>query len=263
MEDQHVTAKSEKQPIHFFGVYDGHGGTKCAEYLRDKLHTIVLENDEVRTNPQQVLREGIAKVEKEFTEFSRESKDCSGSTAAVALVVNGDTLVTANVGDSEIVLCRGGQPVVLTTRHVPSNQGEESRILAAGGRMFRHRVGHPKFNPEFVSLGVSRAIGDIGFKLDEYTDGKQSGVIADADTRLTRLTPEDSFLIMACDGLWDVCSYADVVKSCTDLLAQGKAGQEITDALVADALLKGSTDNVTCMFIGLSHTLPAPPPPKA
>ena len=26
----------------FFAIYDGHGGDKCAEYLRDNLHKMVL-----------------------------------------------------------------------------------------------------------------------------------------------------------------------------------------------------------------------------
>eukprot|EP00759_Apiculatamorpha_spiralis_P057192 PhF_6_TR8489/c0_g1_i1/m.13279/K14803/PTC2_3; protein phosphatase PTC2/3 len=273
MEDQHVTAKtegkSESPPVHFFAVYDGHGGTKCAEFLRDRLHKMVLDSDKVRDTPECVLKEAIAQVETDFTTFSRESKDCSGSTAAVAIIVNNDTLVTANVGDSEIVLCRAGKPLVLTTRHVPTNDDEQKRVLEAGGRMYRKRVGHPKFNPEFVSLGVSRAIGDIGFKLDEYTDGKQSGVIADADTYVTQLTKDDSFLLMACDGLWDVITYDEVVVFCLDWMRKGKTPQDITDMLVQEALLKGSTDNVTCLFIALgvgagdnvaSPRTPASPP---
>eukprot|EP00760_Papus_ankaliazontas_P026141 PhM_4_TR3009/c1_g4_i1/m.37810 len=258
MEDQHVTAKSEKEtPVHFFAVYDGHGGTKCAEFLRDNLHGIVLDHPKLVQDPELALRESVAAVEEQFTAFSRESKDCSGSTAAVALIVNDETLVTANVGDSEIVLCRDGAPLVLSTRHVPNNSSEEARVIAAGGRMYRHRVGHPKFNPEFVSLGVSRAIGDIGFKLDEFTDGKQSGVIADADTRCLPLHPTDAFLIMACDGLWDVMNYEDVVRMCAAMLKNGTSTQEITDALVAEALKRGSTDNVTCLFLQL--TVPASP----
>ena len=38
-------SKSEYWPqCSFFGVYDGHGGIKCAEFLRNKLHHYVLFN---------------------------------------------------------------------------------------------------------------------------------------------------------------------------------------------------------------------------
>ncbi len=37
-----TSKKSEVWPeVSFFAVYDGHGGHKCADYLRDNLHNLV------------------------------------------------------------------------------------------------------------------------------------------------------------------------------------------------------------------------------
>ncbi|RNE94980.1 protein phosphatase 2C, partial [Trypanosoma conorhini] len=176
MEDQHAMVS---ETIPFFAVYDGHGGTQCAEFLRDNLHTLILSHPDVMTNPEKAVRDGIAKAEADFLTRCANGKCESGSTCAVAMIVD-DALVTGNVGDTEIVLCRAGSPLVLSKKHsLHSNAAESERVKACGGRIISNRVGHPKFNPQVLSLGITRAIGDAGFKLDEYTDGKPSGIIAD------------------------------------------------------------------------------------
>ena len=39
----------------FFGVFDGHGGSICAEYLRDNLHTFVIKNEHFPQDPKQAI----------------------------------------------------------------------------------------------------------------------------------------------------------------------------------------------------------------
>jgi hypothetical protein len=56
----------------------------------------------------------------------------AGCTAVVA-VKHGNELYVANAGDSRGVLCRGGQAVALSEDHKPAQEGERSRIIAAGG----------------------------------------------------------------------------------------------------------------------------------
>ena len=265
MEDQHkatcgrepVTPRGDGRDsevatgIPFFGVYDGHGGTQCAQFLREKLHHMVLSDPKVRTEPEKALHDAILKAEEEFMELCRVEKLESGSTAAVALLIE-ERLVVANVGDSEIVLSRNGKAELLTTKHhLNASESEGERIRAAGGRTFHSRVGHPKFNPSLVSLAVTRAIGDAGFKLEEYTDGKASGVIAVPDTKTTVLQPGDNFFIIGCDGLWDVMSYQDAVDYCSRLLAAGATSTEISQSIVKEALNRGSSDNVTVLIVTL------------
>jgi integrin-linked kinase-associated serine/threonine phosphatase 2C len=270
MEDQHMARKGDEpltprgdgaQPVDvasgipFFGVYDGHGGTQCAEFLRARLHVLVLGHPKVREEPEVALREAISKAEEEFMEKCRVEKLESGSTVAVAMILQ-DKLVVANVGDSEIVLSRGGKAELLTTKHhLSANESEGARIRAVGGRIFHSRVGHPKFNPCLVSLAVTRAIGDAGFKLEEYTDGKASGVIADPDIKSVDLTSEDNFLIIGCDGLWDVMKYQEAVDYVSERFNKENPTL-ISQAIVKEALDRGSTDNVTVLIVALQRTRP-------
>ena len=94
------------------------------------------------------------------------------------MLIKGNEMITANVGDSEIVLCRGGKPLVLSTAHnMMKNTAEEQRVKDAGGVVFRSRLGHPYINPQLISIAVTRSIGDITFKDTDFTAGRPSGIV--------------------------------------------------------------------------------------
>lgn len=248
--------------VPFFAVYDGHAGTQAAEYLRDNLHKMILSQPNLRENPEAAVINGCAQAETEFMAKCKAERIEAGSTVALALVVD-NKLVVGNIGDSEIVLSRAGHAVLLTTKHhLASNPSEVERVKAAGGRIHGNRVGHPKFNPSLMNIAVCRAIGDAGFKLDEYTDGKNSGLIATAETTGVVLTPEDEFLIIGCDGLWDVMTYQDAVHLCREALVKDMDNQKVTEMLVQVALDRMSSDNITVMFVNLRER-GAPPLNKA
>jgi protein phosphatase 2C family protein 2/3 len=42
----------------FFAVYDGHGGQECADFLKEKLHKIIINQDSFPSNPVQALTTG-------------------------------------------------------------------------------------------------------------------------------------------------------------------------------------------------------------
>ena len=80
-----------------FGIYDGHGGSTCADFLRDKLHTFIITDPNFPSNPQQALIKGFEKAEEYFIHNYAVKKDSfthlsllndkSGSCAVVALIV--------------------------------------------------------------------------------------------------------------------------------------------------------------------------------
>jgi len=73
----------------FFGVYDGHGGVTCAEFLRDNLHQFVIREPSFPSNPKEALRLGFLKAENRFLEQAQKQSelDKSGSCALVVLIV--------------------------------------------------------------------------------------------------------------------------------------------------------------------------------
>ncbi|RKP37784.1 phosphatase 2C-like domain-containing protein, partial [Dimargaris cristalligena] len=140
------------------------------------------------------------------------------------------TLYTANVGDARGVLARNGRAVRLTYDHKGDDPHEVRRISEAGGFVINNRVNGV--------LAVTRALGDTSMK---------DVVVGHPYTTETELTPGDSFLIMACDGLWDVCSDQKAV----NLIKDTSDAQKASEILTKYALDNFSRDNITVMVIKL------------
>lgn len=137
-------------------------------------------------------------------------------------------LYTANVGDARAVLCRRGHAIRLTYDHKASDAQEAKRITDAGGFVMNNRVN--------AVLAVTRSLGDSAMK--EF-------VVGAPYTTETALTDEDTFLIVACDGLWDVAEDQDAV----DLVREVIDPQEAANRLLNHALHNFSTDNTSVMVI--------------
>ncbi|KAH7075295.1 protein serine/threonine phosphatase 2C [Auriculariales sp. MPI-PUGE-AT-0066] len=139
-------------------------------------------------------------------------------------------LYTANAGDARAVLCRAGKAVRLTYDHKGSDRQEAKRIMDAGGFVMNNRVNGV--------LAVTRALGDSSMK---------DFVVGAPYTTETELSEEDEFLIIACDGLWDVAEDQQAV----DLVRPVRDAQEATEKLLKHAMNNFSTDNVTVLVVRL------------
>ncbi|KAL4901641.1 hypothetical protein BDW74DRAFT_187261 [Aspergillus multicolor] len=141
-------------------------------------------------------------------------------------------LYTANVGDARVILCRNGKALRLSYDHKGSDENEGRRIANAGGLILNNRVNGV--------LAVTRALGDAYIK---------DLVTGHPYTTETVIQPDlDEFIILACDGLWDVCSDQEAV----ELIRNVPDAQEASKILVDHALARFSTDNLSCMVIRLN-----------
>ena len=123
----------------------------------------------------------------------------AGCTAVVALLSHRD-LYIANAGDSRAVLSRGGKALALSNDHKPGQLEERERIVKAGG--FLSDIGGVcRVNG---NLNLSRAIGDLRYKNNMELDRASQIITAEPDVEHVMLEPEDRFLVLACDGVWDV-----------------------------------------------------------
>merc|ERR1712232_676989 len=243
--------------LSYFSIFDGHGGSGAAEFAGERLWAILAaEAVNYREGDLGILMEALQRAfvqtEEEWLDLARAREFMDGSTAAVALVDRERSrCIVGNVGDSEIILGARdrstGQTtfLVLTEVHHPKHSVEEAaRVEAAGGRVWRGRLAHPSINPQVMSLAVSRAIGDLCFKDEKYTNGRPSGLIADpyiAAVELASIADADEFLIIACDGLWDAVEYSEAAEFAATGLGRGEDAQSISAALARRAQNKGSS----------------------
>lgn len=129
----------------FFAIYDGHGGSNCADFLRDNLHQYVIKDSNFPDNVEEAIYKGFEAADQDFIKNhalnsnGTEFLDKSGSCAIVVLIVD-DKLYIANVGDSRAVMAKysGSQIIDLTTDHKPNDEKEKKRIEAAGGQIYQY-----------------------------------------------------------------------------------------------------------------------------
>lgn len=148
--------------------------------------------------PEQVkegIREGFLDIDRHMHKLARQDNwDHSGSTAA-AVIMSPRYIYFINCGDSRTLLCHDGKVVFYTEDHKPFNPREKERIQNAGGSVTLQRVNG--------SLAVSRALGDFDFKEVEWRPQTEQLVSPEPEVYELERTPEDEFLILACDGVWD------------------------------------------------------------
>lgn len=247
MEDVHTYVKNFASRLDwgYFAVFDGHAGSQASKWCGSNLHTVLEQKllEEETRDVREVLNESFVSADRQInTKLSGNS----GCTAAVCILrwevpddVDNQTadfsqhtrkLYTANVGDSRIVLFRKGRSMRLTYDHKASDVLEMQRIEKAGGLIMKSRVNG--------MLAVTRSFGD------KFFDGL---VVGNPFTTSVELTRDDEFLILACDGLWDVIDDQDACELIKDIEEPNEAAK----TLVRYALENGTTDNVTAMVVYL------------
>lgn len=276
----------------FCAVFDGHGGDECSNYLVEALpHQIRQAMLAERVALKQAVEQSAAAGRQEQAEdavselmrkilkgaYLRTDQDFilpknapqSGSTGATVLLL-GRRLFAANVGDSRVVLCRsGGQCVELTSDHKPSRPDEAARVRAAGGFILHKRV--------MGELAITRAFGDKSFKMgikamleddaEELTNANGGNehpqqpprdltaplVSAEPEIASMLLSHNDEFLLLACDGLFDVFRSQDAIALARqELIAHRGEPAEVARILSDQAIrVRRSRDNVSILIVVL------------
>ena len=177
---------------HLFGVADGHGqyGKEVSSLLQNKLPNIIRANLRECKSVPDVMRKAFY-IANEEVKTNVQNVELSGSTCVVVLI-KGQELYTANVGDSRAIICFQElesnimyncveiQARAISRDHKPDDAVEARRILQNGGRiepfmgMEREYIGPTRVwlkNSNYPGLAMTRAIGDLA--------GAKAGVISE------------------------------------------------------------------------------------
>ncbi|KAL3266953.1 hypothetical protein HHI36_011103 [Cryptolaemus montrouzieri] len=205
MEDSHTVILSlpDDPDASFFGVFDGHGGGKIAKYASTHLHKYITNRKEYKEGDiAEALRQGFLELDAAMAEDEELNKEYSGTTA-VTVLIKDNQVYCANIGDSRAVACFDRGVKRLSEDHKPNQPVERARIEAAGGWVESARVNG--------SLALSRAFGDFIFKKKSDKKPEEQIVTAFPDVTVHTLSPEWDFIVLACDGIWDVMANSEVV----------------------------------------------------
>ena len=256
---------------HFFAIYDGHGGKGCATFLKENLHKFITEFSFLG------VKIGIDMAEEKFLTKKAVNNelgkiiDPSGS-CGIMLMIQGKKCIIANIGDSRLIIFKNKEVSFTTTDHKPDSIIEKARIELSGGKLYKiqtlipiyqngSRVNAPwRVNPG--QLSVSRTFGDIQAK-DEKFGGNKTAIIALPDITEIELDNNYNFIVMACDGIFDVLKNEELLE-CIKIVIKEKNIKNFKDVnmhqlcgdfanmIIKSALAKDSFDNVSCIVIAIN-----------
>jgi len=250
----------------FYAVYDGHGGDKASKYCDKHMMEYVMENmDKLAANPsdadvESAFKEAFIALDDKFL----EKRVDDGSTACVAHIIHDGKkgkLYVANAGDTRAIVVNADQSLVeMSQDHKPDLPSEKKRIEAAyhdveyvsaiidGKRIRIARVDG--------NLAVARAIGDGSLK--DMNEPEKCAVTCVPEVRSLEIDPaKHRFLVIACDGIWDVYSNEEVAQIVMKELGDKKKPISVDDlnhaaeTVVNGALDRDSADNCTVVIAAL------------
>lgn len=218
-----ITTKGD---ISTFAVFDGHKGNAssiCASRTyADLFHDCGSATCQFLCNAAETISSKL-----------KDKALVDGSTAVIC-VVSKTTLCTCNIGDSRAVLLDvDGEVIFSTTDHKPSDKNEITRVMSIGGTISDMRLDG--------KLAVTRSLSD--FTVD--------GIMHDPDVSKHAITPRDKWLILCCDGVYDVLTCEDI----------GMMSRSATNAQTFACDIRniayglGSGDNITVIAVDLQLLL--------
>ena len=257
-----------KNDVSWFAVFDGHGGSSVSKHCSEHLFRALTMDTELIN----VLESGLEKGDKEqmktvktsiskgFLATDRKIKTIEGAkdsgSTAVCVLITKTHIIMMNCGDSRGIICTNintnnssviCKPTITTVDHKPEMPSELARIQAANGYVFNNRLKGV--------LGVSRSFGDFKYKGDATLDPLKQMITPEPDFYIKIREPKkDEFLILACDGVWDVMSLDEVCDYVHSNVRKfdAKSLKSVSEEIVDLCLAKGSMDNITIIIIDLA-----------
>ena len=219
-----------------------------------------------------------------------EDSDKSGSCALVSVIFD-NKIYIANIGDSRAIMSIGGGTKVrqLTADQKPDNIKEFERALKNGSKIYLDDNDDPDRDEskiEFIKdkaelekmkeikenskeekifrvypsdLAVMRTVGDIKAKKKEF-GGIPGTIINIPEVYIFDINSSDDFIVMGCDGIFDDLSNQEIVNAAWAVFKHRateknydihELTQEACDLVIKFGLEKQTTDNLSCIIIGL------------
>lgn len=280
-----------RRSVGFFAVFDGHGGREAAQFARDYLWEFMKKQ---RGFWSLCDREVCAAIRKGFVACHHAMwkklpewpktltglPSTSGTTASV-VVLRGNRMYVAHVGDSAVVLGIQDDPLVpfiraveVTQDHKPELPRERERIEGLGGSVIkksgvnrvvwkRPRLSHngpirrSTVIDQIPFLAVARALGDL-WSYDFYSG--EFVVSPEPDTSVLILDPrKHRYIILGSDGLWNMVPPQEAVSMCKNNDEEmASCGMSSARQLVSHALLRWRqrmlrADNTSAIVIALQE----------
>lgn len=225
----------ELNAINLLGIYDGHGGSKVSEYLEKNIPLYYCDKENKPPFSYEYHTNTFETIQKKILENSYGYS--MGSTCLLNIIYkykDNYHMNIVNLGDSRLtIIYKNGLSKQITIDHKPDDDKEKTRIEKLGGDVY------------LDSENVYR-IGDLSLARS-FGDGDNAPYISQKpDVYYKKICPETKYIIMGCDGLWDVIKNEELYL----LLEQFKNNniENLASSLAKECLERGSTDNISIII---------------
>ena len=213
------------EAVGLYAVSDGMGGSAAGEVAsRMAVETVLasfrrMRHSDASVAPQEALYYAVLQANSAVFQRAQQDTSCAGMGATlVALCLNGEDAVVANVGDSRAYLLRGGECTAMTQDH--------------------------SLGAEQIRLGLAPASGRKGRNFDIVTRAIGMEAQVHPDLFTLRVLPGDR-LLLATDGLMKHLPDASIAATVHGSATVAEACAALVDAVKRD----GAQDNVTCLLV--------------
>ncbi|XP_051860780.1 probable protein phosphatase 2C T23F11.1 [Drosophila nasuta] len=207
-------AISFRDPVtYFFGIFDGHGSDAVSSYAHEHLMDTILQHPDytVNANIANALKMSFLDIDYRMMMQNVGADVPLSGTAAVLIIIQGDTLYCANVGNTKAIASIGGHLQLLSMdpeieRDSESEASDHNPILY-------------------------RMLGD--FELKSANRNPVSGELFTAMPSVERfhINHNWEFMLLACDGVWSTMSDMEVLRFCRQHIAKNMQPMDIITEL--------------------------------
>ena len=215
----------------------------------------------LKQNNYRIIKQSFISIDYNIRNCNFDVND-SGTTC-VLLIILGNHLICANVGDSRAIAIysENNDPNLSKLNIVPLSidfkleiSEEKNRIIRAGGKVdkLKNSLGEGAgplrvFKPgkDYPGLAMSRSIGDA--------IAKTLGVIAEPGIIEYNLNEKIKFIVLGSDGIWEFLSNEEV-KNIGKIFYLNCEASDLCEELYSNSLIKwkcndSSVDDITVIVI--------------
>ena len=253
-----------KKKYIYMSVCDGHGveGNFVSDFIKEilpydmsenlKFFNILTDNEKEKEKIFDVIKETFINANEKLVSNEEINSLFSGSTC-VSVIYTPEKLIVPNIGDSRAVLGRlinketnEYKAIELSRDHKPTEKDEEKRILENDGRIQPFIEDGEFVGPQRVwikedevpGLAMTRSFGD--------RMAATVGVISEPEIKEYIFNPNDKFMIIASDGIWEFISSQECIniikefynnndiKGCCEFLYQESSKRWLKEEEVID-----------------------------
>lgn len=229
-----------KNSINLFSIYDGHGGCLVSKFLESNLPNYYMDkkytppfDDKFHKKVFELIQSQLKKNSYGYT---------NGSTCLLNLMYRLNNTIYMNIvnlGDSRLCIVDDNwKSRQITNDHKPDDSLEKQRLEKMGGEIYKDSEGVVRIG----DLSLSRAFGDAD---------NAPYISQEPDIYNEKITSQTKYIVMACDGLWDIIESKNLGKVMNKILS--KKSKNIAVDLANYALDQGSGDNVSIIIIEIIH----------